>query len=97
MKFTFKKRNKVYLLYCNIKIKQSNNKLNYKKLGFFKIKKILKLINYKLILFKIMNIYLIFFFFFFKLVFPSAFTMPITKINLINLNAKYKIKAILNY
>jgi len=49
MKFTFKEKNKVYLLYCNIKIKRFNNKLNYKKLKFFKIEKILKLINYKYI------------------------------------------------
>ena len=42
----FKKENKIYLFYCNIKTKQFSNKLNYKKLKSFKIKKILSLINY---------------------------------------------------
>ena len=97
IKFTFKKKNKVYLLHYNIKIKWLNNKLNYKKLKFFKIKKILELINYKLILFKIINIYSIFYISFLKLTSLNAFIMPITKINLVNLNAKYKIKIILNY
>jgi len=46
MKFIFKKENKVYLFRYNIKIKQFSNKLNYKKLRLFKIKKILSLINY---------------------------------------------------
>ena len=74
-----------------------NNKLNYKKLKFFKIKKILELINYKLILFKIINIYSIFYILLLELTFSSVFAMPITKIDLINLNAEYKIEVILNY
>jgi len=63
-----KKRNKIYFLQKNIKTKKLNIKLNYKKLGLFKIKKIKKLINYKLILFKIINIYLIFYIFFLELI-----------------------------
>ncbi len=35
--FTFKKRNKVYLLRWNIKTKRSSNKLNHTKLKFYKI------------------------------------------------------------
>ena len=73
-----------------------NNKLNYKKLELFKIKKILELINYKLILFKIINIYLIFYIFLLKLTFSSVSIAPITEINLVNLNIEYKIKIILN-
>jgi len=46
MKFTLKKENKIYLFYCNIKIKQLSDKLNYKKLKLFKIKKVLGLVNY---------------------------------------------------
>ena len=96
IKFILKKKNKVYLLYCNIKIKRLSDKLNYKKLKSFKIKRILKLINYKLILFKTINIYLIFYIFLLKLVFLSVFITLIIKINLINLNVKYKVKIILN-
>jgi len=84
------------LLYRNIKIKQFSDKLNYKKLKSFKIEKILNLINYQLLLFKIINIYLIFYILFFKLVFFKMLKILIIKINLINLNVKYKIKIILN-
>ncbi len=49
---SFKKKNKVYLFYKNIIIKRSNDKLDFKKLGFFIIiYKILKS-NYKLSLSK---------------------------------------------
>ncbi len=51
---SFKKRDKIYLFYKNIIIKQLNNKLDFKKLGLFIITyKILEL-NYKLLLFKTM-------------------------------------------
>jgi len=46
MEFTFKKKKKIYLFRYNIKIKQFSDKLNYKKLELFKIKKVLSLINY---------------------------------------------------
>jgi len=71
-------------------------KLNYKKLKFFKIEKILKLINYKLTLFKIINIYLIFHILFLKLAFLSIFTTLIIEINSVNSNVKYKIEIISN-
>jgi len=78
-------------------MKRSNNKLNYKKLKPFKIKRVLKLVNYKLILFKIINIYLIFYIFFLKLVPLGASIASIMEINSVNPNAEYKIKIILNY
>jgi len=96
MELIFKEENKIYLLCCNIKIKQLNNKLNYKKLKLFKIEKVLKLINYKLTLFKIINIYLVFYISFLKLVFLNVFIAPITEINSVNLNAKYEVEIILN-
>ena len=74
-----------------------NDKLNYKKLKPFKIKKILELINYKLILLKMINIHLIFYIFLLESIPPSVPIALIIKINLINLNAKYKIETILNY
>ena len=44
-KSTFKKKNKVYLLRWNIKIKESSNKLNHTKLESFKILEEKRLIN----------------------------------------------------
>jgi len=78
-------------------MKRLNNKLNHKKLEFFKIKKILELINYKLILLKIINIHLIFYISLLKLTLLSVFVTLIIEINSVNLNVKYKIKVILNY
>ncbi len=47
-RFTFKKKDKVYLLRRNIKMKKSNNKLNYTKLKSFEILEEKKSINYEL-------------------------------------------------
>jgi len=58
--FTFKEKNKVYLLQWNIKIKWLSNKLNYMKLRLFAIKTVKRSINYKLNLSTFMKIYLIF-------------------------------------
>ncbi len=58
--FTLKKRNKVYLLRWNIKIKRSSNKLNHMKLESFEILEEKKLINYKLNLSAFMKIHSIF-------------------------------------
>ena len=51
-RLTLKEGDKVYLLYKNIKTKQLNNKLNYKKIKlFYIIEKLLK-VNFRLLLFK---------------------------------------------
>ena len=50
----------VYLLRKNIKTKQSSNKLNYIKLGLFKIKDKLGLVTFQLNLLKRIRIYLVF-------------------------------------
>ena len=63
----------------------------------FKIKKIKKLINYKLILPKIINIYPIFYISFLELAPQGALPALITKIQLINLNIEYKIEIILDH
>ena len=57
----FKEGNKAYLLRKNIKIIKLNNKLDHTKLGSFKIRKILRLINYKLDLLIKIRIYLSFY------------------------------------
>ena len=41
-----KEEKKIFLLYRNIKTKQPSQKLNYQKLGLFKIKKKLRIVNY---------------------------------------------------
>ena len=61
---TLKKRDKVYLLRRNIKIKRSSNKLNHTKLESFEILEEKRLINYKLNLSASMKIHLDFIFFF---------------------------------
>jgi hypothetical protein len=56
----FKKREKVFLLQRNIKIKRLNKKLDHRKLRLFRILKMIKNINYKLHLLKMMQIHLVF-------------------------------------
>jgi len=74
---TLKKENKVYLLTRNITIKKPSKKLNYKKIRLFKIKKSIKGISFKLDLFKIIKIHLMFYALFFKL---ANNRTPVTKI-----------------
>ena len=51
----------VYLLRKNVKTKWLSNKLDYKKLGPFRIKRKIGPVNYKLSLPYIMKIYLVFY------------------------------------
>jgi hypothetical protein len=93
----FKKRDKIYLIQRNIQTKQLNIKLDHKKLGLFKIKRITGPINYKLILPKTINIHPVFHISFLELVPLGVLLAPVTEIELVNLNAEYKIKEILDY
>jgi hypothetical protein len=97
IKLILKEKNKIYLIQQNIQIKQPSIKLDHKKLRLFKIKKVIRLVNYKLVLPKTINIYLVFHISFLELVLLGALPAPITKIELINPNAKYKIKEILDH
>jgi hypothetical protein len=54
---TLKKRDKIYLIQRNIQTKQLNTKLDHKKLGLFKIKRVAGPVNYELVLPKTMNIH----------------------------------------
>jgi hypothetical protein len=92
-----KEKNKIYLIQRNIQIKQLNTKLDHKKLGLFKIKKIIGLVNYKLILPKTINIYLVFYISLLELVLLGILLVPVTEIKPINLNIKYKIEEILDH
>jgi hypothetical protein len=92
-----KKRDKVYLIRRNIQTKQPNTKLDYKKLGLFKIKRIIRLVNYKLVLPKTINIYPVFHIFLLELVLLEALPAPVTKIEPVNPNTEYKIEKILDH
>ena len=45
---TFKRGDKVYLLFQNLKTKQPSRKLNYVKIRPFRIKEVIGLVNYRL-------------------------------------------------
>jgi hypothetical protein len=92
-----KERDKIYLIQRNIQIKQLNTKLDHKKLGLFKIKKIIGPVNYELVLPKTINIYLVFHISLLELVLLGILLVLVTKIELVNPNTEYKIKEILNY
>jgi hypothetical protein len=85
------------LIQRNIQTKQPSTKLDHKKLGLFKIKKVTGLVNYELVLPKTMNIYLVFYILLLELVLLGVPLVPVTKIELVNPNIKYKIEEILDY
>jgi hypothetical protein len=92
-----KKRDKIYLIRRNIQIKQLSTKLDHKKLGLFKIKRIIGLVNYKLVLPKTMNIHPVFYISLLELVLLEVLLAPIIEIELVNPNTEYKIEEILDY
>jgi hypothetical protein len=85
------------LIQRNIQTKQPSIKLDHKKLRLFKIKRIIRLVNYKLVLPKTINIYPVFYISFLKLVLLGVLLAPVTEIELVNPNIKYKIEEILDY
>jgi hypothetical protein len=94
---TLKKKDKIYLIQRNIQTKQLSTKLDHKKLGLFKIKKVIGPINYKLVLPKTINIYLVFHISLLELVLLGALLALVTEIELVNPNAEYKIEEILDH
>jgi hypothetical protein len=92
-----KKKDKVYLIRRNIQTKQPSTKLDHKKLGLFKIKRITGLVNYKLVLPKTMNIHLVFYILFLELVLPGVLLVPVTEIEPVNPNTEYEVEEILDY
>jgi hypothetical protein len=92
-----KERDKVYLIRRNIQTKQPSTKLDHKKLGLFKIKKVIGLVNYKLVLPKTINIYPVFYISLLELVLLGVLPVPITKIEPVNPNTEYKIEGILDH
>jgi hypothetical protein len=94
---TLKERDKIYLIQRNIQTKQPNIKLDHKKLGLFKIKRIIGLVNYKLVLPKTINIHPVFYISLLELVLLGALLVPVTEIEPINPNAEYKVEEILDH
>jgi hypothetical protein len=92
-----KKRDKIYLIRRNIQTKQPSIKLDHKKLGLFKIKRIIGLVNYKLVLPKTINIYPVFYISLLELVLLGVLLALVTEIEPVNPNIKYKIEEILNH
>jgi hypothetical protein len=66
-------------------------------LGLFKIKRITRLVNYKLVLSKTINIHPVFYISFLELVLLGVPPAPVTEIELVNPNTEYKIEEILDY
>jgi hypothetical protein len=97
IKPTLKEKDKIYLIQRNIQTKQLNTKLDHKKLGLFKIKRVIGLVNYKLVLPKTINIYLVFYISFLELILLGVLLAPVTEIEPVNPNAEYKIEEILDY
>jgi hypothetical protein len=97
IEFMLEEGDKIYLIRRNIQIKQLSTKLDHKKLGLFKIKKFIGLINYKLVLPKTMNIYPVFHISLLELVLLGVLLVPIIEIELINPNIEYKIEEILDH
>jgi len=96
MEPTLKKGDKVYLLCRNIKIKRFSDKLDHKKLGSFKIEKVLGPVNYRLLLSKTMNIHLVFHISLLEPAPPEALEAPVTEIDPVNSNAEYEVEIILD-
>jgi hypothetical protein len=71
--------------------------LDHKKLGLFKIKRIIRLVNYKLVLLKTINIYPVFYISLLELALLGVLLAPVTEIELVNPNTEYKVEEILDY
>jgi len=96
-RFTFKEKDKAYLLRRNIKTKRSSNKLNHTKLKSYKILEIKELINYKLNLSASMKIHLIFHICLLKSANSNAsIQTESSEIDSESQNVKYKVENILN-
>ena len=96
-KFTFKEKDKVFLLRRNIKTKRLSNKLNYTKLKSFEILKVKRLVNYKLNLLAYMRIHSIFHIFLLESANQNTLIQVKTsEIDSENQDVKYKVKNISN-
>jgi hypothetical protein len=93
----FKEKNKIYLIQRNIQTKQLNTKLDHKKLGLFKIKRIAGLVNYKLVLPRTINIHPVFYISLLELILLGVLPVLVTEIELVNPNIEYEVEEILDH
>src|SRR5271165_1684501 len=89
-----KKGDKVYLLKYNINTKQLSNKLDFKKLGLYKIKRAIGLVNFKLLLLHNLRIHLIFYIALLELALNLILLLDREEIQLINEETEYNINKI---
>ena len=89
-----KKRNKIYLFTKNFKIKRLSKKINYVKVELLFVKKVKRLINYKLNLFKDIKVFLVFYISLLKLVNLNMFIQEFFYYKA-QKESKYKVKQIL--
>jgi hypothetical protein len=92
-----KEGDKVYLIRRNIQTKQPSTKLDHKKLGLFKIKRVAGLVNYELVLPKTMNIHPVFHISLLEPVLLEALLAPVTKIEPVNPSAEYEVEEWTDY
>ncbi len=90
-----KKKDEIYLLRRNICIKKSNDKFDWKKYGFFLIKKKRMDIMYKFVLFQKIRLYSIFYISLLKSISLQTFLQINLEIK--ENETKYKIEKILDY
>jgi len=93
---TLKEGDKVYLVRKNINTKRPSDKLDHKKLGPFKIKRVKGPLNYELALPKTMNIYPVFHISLLEKAPQGAPPAPLTEIQPLNPNAEYEVETILD-
>ena len=86
-----KKGDKVYLLKCNINIKQLSNKLDFKKLGLYKIKRAIELVNFELLLLHDLRIHSIFYIALLKLALDLILLLDREEIQPINEEIEYNV------
>src|SRR5271167_4706666 len=86
-----KKGDKVYLLKCNINIKQLSDKLDFKKLGLYKIKRAIRLVNFELQLLHNLQIHPIFYIALLELAPNLILLLDREEIQLINKEIKYNV------
>jgi hypothetical protein len=85
------------LIQRNIQTKKPSTKLDHKKLGLFKIKRIIGPVNYKLVLPKTMNIHPVFHISLLELVPLGILLVLVTEIEPVNPNAEYKVEEVLDH
>jgi hypothetical protein len=88
-----KEGDKVYLLRRNLKTKRLSSKLDWKKLGPFKIETKISEVNYRLVLLPIMKIYLVFYILLFE---PVPINSKLVITVELDENQEYEVERILD-